>query len=62
MIELNEDQKKAYERYIRLYKKIKRENIPQSDVICTVDVEGLNHPMFEQNDVWLEYKEASLAW
>jgi hypothetical protein len=22
----------------------------------------MNHPLFEQNDDWLEYKEASLAW
>ena len=35
---------------------------PTSDVVCSVDVVGLNHQLFEQNDEWLEYKEASLAW
>jgi len=63
MIELNDEQKKAYERYIRARRRItKFEYIPHSDVLRTVDVEGLNHPLFEQNDLYLEYKEASLAW
>jgi hypothetical protein len=30
--------------------------------VQTVDVAGLNHPLFEENEDWLEYKEASLAW
>jgi len=35
---------------------------PTSDVVCSVDVTGLNHQLFEENEAWLEYKEASLAW
>ena len=65
------EQTRAYERFI-----LARNNVslgqyrkynkgawqPTSDVVCTVDIEGLNHPLFEPNDTWLEYKEASLAW
>jgi len=36
--------------------------VRQADVVCTVDIEGMNHPLFESNDEFLEYKEASLAW
>lgn len=63
MIELSDDQKRAYARYIRARDRVNNyEYIPHSDVLRTVDVDGLNHPLFEQNDLWLEYKEASLAW
>jgi hypothetical protein len=30
--------------------------------VCSVDITGLNHQLFEQNDDWIEYKQASLAW
>ena len=71
MIELSEEQKRAYQRYITARNKVglvrtagytKRAWIRTADVICTVDVAGMNHPLFEQNDDWLEYKEASSAW
>jgi hypothetical protein len=71
MIKLDKEQQKAYDRYIRARDKVqigtygKRQKsgwIPLSDVASTVDVTGLNHPLFEQNDAWLEYKEASMAW
>jgi hypothetical protein len=71
MISLSAEQKQAYDRFIRARdrvrigsygKKQKGEWIPLSDVTRTVEVAGLNHPLFEQNDAWLEYKEASLAW
>lgn len=36
--------------------------IPQSDVLLTVDVVGLNHPLFMVNDDYLEYQEAFKQW
>ena len=71
MIDLTEEQQRAYKRFItardwvglvRTQGYSKRKWIRQADVVCTVDIAGMNHPLFEQNDDWLEYKEASLAW
>lgn len=71
MINLSDEQKRAYQRFIRArnnvslgqYRRHNKGNWqPTSDVACTVDQANLNHPMFEQNDDWLEYKEASQAW
>jgi hypothetical protein len=71
MIKLTQEQQRAYDRFIKARdrvrigqygKKQKGSWIPLSDVVCTVDVAGLNHQLFEQNDAWLEYKEASLEW
>jgi hypothetical protein len=70
MINLNKEQEIAYKRFIRArnavslgqYRKYNKEWQPTSDVVCTVDVAGSNHAMFLENDAWLEYKEASLAW
>lgn len=70
-MDFTEEQKKAYARYIRARDAVglvrtagytKRAWVRTADVVCTVDVEGLNHPLFEVNDAWLEYKEASAAW
>ena len=71
MIQLSDAQKRAYERYITARNNVglvrtagytKRAWVRTADVVCTVDVAGLNHPQFEENDEWLEYKEASSAW
>jgi hypothetical protein len=71
MIEFTDEQKKAYKRFIEARNRVgivrskgftKTAWVRFADVTCTVDVAGLNHPLFEQNDEWLEYKEASLAW
>jgi len=71
LIKLTPEQQKAYDRYIRARNKVrigsygkhlKGNWIPLSDVVCTVDIANMNHPLFEQNDEWLEYKEASLEW
>lgn len=71
MIEWTEEQKKAYKRFIEARNKVglvrtkgftKNPWIRFADVTCTVDVAGQSHPLFEQNDEWLEYKEASMAW
>lgn len=67
----SDEQKRAYQRYITArnnagigqYRKYNKGKwLPTSDVVCTVEVTGINHPLFEQNDAWLEYKEASSAW
>lgn len=71
MLEFTEEQKKAYQRFITARNKVglvrtkgftKNEWVRFADVTRTVDVEGVGHPLFEVNDEWLEYKEASLAW
>lgn len=68
---MSDEQKRAYDRYIRArnnvslgqYRKYnKGEWQPTSDVLATVDQTGANHPLFEENDNWLEYKAASQAW
>lgn len=70
-IKSTQEQTRAYERFIRARDNVslgqyRRYNTkgwqPTSDVVQTVEVAGLNHPLFEENDAWLEYKEASLAW
>jgi hypothetical protein len=71
MIELTQEQQKAYDRYIAIRNKVgivrvkgmkRSEWIPLKDYLLTVDVTGLNHPLFMVNDDWMEYKEAFLAW
>lgn len=68
---LNDEQKRAYERFIALRDKVgvgsygrrlKQKPIPKSEVVCTVDVAGYNHPFFESNDLYLEYVEAFKQW
>ena len=71
MTNFTDKQRRAYDRYIRArnnvslgqYRKYnKKKWQPTADVVCSVDITGLNHPLFEPNDEWTEYKEASLAW
>ena len=71
MSEWTVEQVKAYERFIKARDKVgvvrtqgytKRKWIRQADVVCSVDIAGMNHPLFEPNDDWLEYKEASSLW
>ena len=67
MIDLTPEQQKAYNRFITARNKVgivKRKGkwIPLKDVLECVDVAGLNHPMYVQNDAWLEYKEAFKQW
>jgi hypothetical protein len=71
MNDLNEEQVKAYKRFIRARNNValgqyrmynKNPWQPCSDVVCSVDEVGLNHQLFLQNDEWLEYKEAFEAW
>jgi hypothetical protein len=71
MMDWTEEQKKAYARFIRARNTVglvrtedftKNKWVRFSNVSQTVDVAGLNHPMFEANEPWLEYLEASSAW
>jgi len=69
MIELNLEQQRAYDRYITARNKMgigcrtkPRKWIPLRDYLVCVNIAGMNHPMFVQNDDWVEYKEAFLAW
>jgi len=64
------EQQKAYDRFIKARNNVglvrtkgygKRPYIPQREY-TTVDVENSNHPMFERNDDWFEYLEASAQW
>jgi hypothetical protein len=71
LIKLTPKQQKAYDRYIKARnrvrigsygKHLKGNWIPLSDVVCTVDIANMNHPLFEQNDEWIEYKAAFADW
>ena len=71
MMQFTDEQLKAYSRYIAARNAVglvrtagytKRPWVRTADVVCTVDDPRLNHPLFEVNEQWLEYKEASLAW
>lgn len=65
MIELSKDQQKAYDRFIQARNKIrnpKNKWIRASDYTCTVDIAGMNHPLFEVNEEYQEYKEAFSEW
>lgn len=68
---LNDEQKKAYLKFIELRDKLgigtygrrlKTKRIPISEVLSTVDVAGFNHPFYERNDLYFEYVEAFMAW
>lgn len=71
MIDLSEEQLKAYQRFITARNRVglsrtkpsaKYSWVPMRDYSATVEVAGLNHPVFEVNDEWLEYKEAFIKW
>ena len=67
MINLSPEQQKAYDRFIRARDKVgivKRKGkwVRLADVQSTVDLMGFNHPFYEDNPDWYEYKEAFMAW
>jgi hypothetical protein len=71
LISLTQEQQRAYDRYIRARnrvrigsygKRLKGTHVPLSEVLCTVDQSNMNHPLFMQNDEWIEYLAASAAW
>jgi hypothetical protein len=68
---MNDQQLKAYKRYILARNKVGLVRtaeswpngwVPTTSVIRTIDVAGQNHPLFEMNDDWIEYEEASRLW
>ena len=70
MKQFTTEQTKAYNRFIKARDNVglvrtkgygKRAYIPQREY-TTVDTAGLNHPLFERNDDWFEYLEASSQW
>ena len=64
MIKLTSEQQQAYDRFIRVRNRLWYSNkwIPRSDVLACVDVAGLNHPMFIENDDYIEYQQAFQDW
>lgn len=71
MITFTDEQKKAYERFIkarnnvglgRYWRSTGKKWIPCSDVEAVLDVAGQNHPVYVENSAWKEYKEASTEW
>jgi hypothetical protein len=61
---MTDEQKIAYGRFIKARDRIRdaRQWIPPKDYVCTVDVVGMNHPLFELNEPYIEYQEAFQAW
>jgi hypothetical protein len=68
---MTEEQKIAYNRFIKARDRVglvrtatNRRNpwIRLADVVETIDVPNLNHPLFVENEEWLDYKEAVTAW
>jgi len=64
------EQQKAYDRFITIRNKMslvrvkgygKQKWIRSADY-DTVDVAGMNHPLFALNEDWQEYREASSQW
>ena len=61
---MNDEQKIAYGRFIKARDRIRNSNhwIPLRDYCSTVDIVGMNHPLFEVNDHYIEYQEAFKEW
>lgn len=70
-MQLTPEQQKAYNRFVRARDKVKlvktsknhlNKYIPHRDYLDSIQIVGMNHPLFIENEDWLEYKEASAAW
>jgi hypothetical protein len=61
---MTDEQIRVYKRFIAIRDRIRDSNewIPTKDVLRTVDVVGMNHPLFEMNDLYLEYQQAFQDW
>jgi hypothetical protein len=65
---MNKEQQIAYARFIKARDRIgynrvsKQGHVPRSQVVQTVEITGLNHPMYEDNPLYREYLEAFDAW
>jgi hypothetical protein len=71
LLVLTDEQQTAYNRFIHTRNKCKvvitqtnvmAKHIPQSAVVCSVDIAGMNHPVFQHNDDYESYCEAFQAW
>jgi hypothetical protein len=62
MIELNPEQTRAYNRYIMARDKRSKQWVRSSTISHTVDIVGLNHPLYVVNDEYVEYVEAFKQW
>lgn len=71
MIDLTPEQQKLYDafikhrdkvRYVITRKNFMNEAIPFSDIYATVDIVGMNHPLFVENTPWIEFIAARMAW
>ena len=63
-IELNPEQTKAYNRFILARDRVKNSKtwVRPCEISHCIDVVGLNHPLYVQNDAYIEYQEAFRAW
>jgi hypothetical protein len=65
MIDLTPEQTHAYNRFIlardRVFKRNKKW-VRASEIANTVDIAGLNHPLYVVNDEYVEFVEAFKAW
>jgi hypothetical protein len=61
---MTDEQKQAYDLFIQARDKIRysKKWIPPSDVLSTVDVAGLNHPLYEMNEDYLHYQAMFKQW
>ena len=65
MINLNPEQTRAYNRYIIARDKVFKRNkkwVRTSEISHTIDVAGLNHPLYVANDEYIEYVVAFKEW
>jgi hypothetical protein len=65
MIKFTHEQQRAYDRFIKARNKIfggKGKWIPAKDYTETVDIVGMNHPLFVLNEDWAEFKQAFKEW
>ena len=63
-IELSPEQQKAYDRFITMRDRVKNAKkwVRPSPISHTIDVEGLNHPLYVVNDVYNDYLQAFQDW
>lgn len=63
-IELNAEQTKAYNRFIAARDRVTngKKWVRPSVIEYTIDVQGLNHPLYVPNNDYIEYQEAFDEW
>ena len=75
LLQLTTEQQTAYNRFIKARDRIRNNNsfmsdnkdevpaiIFPNDVLNVVEVAGINHPMYEANEPYLEYQQAFQNW